>query len=36
MFKFEGTNEEIEKFPAKFYLKPEIAAKTIIITDQIV
>ncbi len=36
MFKFEGTQEEIEKFPAKFYLKPEIASKTIIITDQIV
>ncbi len=36
MFKFNGDQEEIEKFPAKFYLKPEIASKTIIITDQIV
>ncbi|MEK9176062.1 MAG: 6-phosphogluconolactonase [Patescibacteria group bacterium] len=26
----------IEEFPARFYLKPEIAAKTILITDQIV
>lgn len=36
MFKFNGEQEEIEKFPAKFYLKPEIASKTILITDQIV
>lgn len=36
MFKFNGEQEEIEKFPAKFYLQPEIASKTIIITDQIV
>ena len=26
----------IEEIPARFYLKPEIAAKTILITDQIV
>ncbi len=31
-----GNQEEIESFPAKFYLKPEIASKTILITDQIV
>lgn len=36
MFKYDGEQEEIEKFPAKFYLKPEIASKTILITDQIV
>ncbi len=36
MFKFNGEQDEIEKFPAKFYLKPEIASKTILITDQIV
>jgi len=36
MFKYSGTQEEIEKFPAKFFLKPEIALKTILITDQIV
>ena len=28
--------EEIEKVPARFYLKPEIAEKVILITDQIV
>lgn len=28
--------EEIEKMPAKFYLKPEIAEKVILITDQII
>ena len=36
MFKFGGSQGEIEKFPAKFYLKPEIAKKCILITDQIV
>jgi 6-phosphogluconolactonase len=42
MFKFDpsvdaGQGErEIEEFPAKFYLKPEIARKCILITDQIV
>lgn len=36
MFKFSGSQDEIEKFPAKFYLKPEIAKKCILITDQIV
>lgn len=36
MFKFDNSQEEVEKFPAKFYLKPEIAEKTILITDQIV
>ncbi len=38
MFKFNPNSEqeEIEKFPAKFYLKPEIAEKTILITDQII
>lgn len=36
MFKFGGSVEEIEKFPAKFYLKSEIAEKVILITDQIV
>lgn len=36
MFKYNGTQEDIEKFPAKFFLKPEIASKTILITDQIV
>lgn len=35
MFKSGGTNEDIEKFPAKFYLKPEIASKVILVTDQI-
>lgn len=34
MFKFNGSQEEIEKFPAKFYLTPEIAKKTILVTDQ--
>ena len=36
MFKSTGSDEEIEKFPSKFYLKPEIAKKCILITDQIV
>lgn len=36
MFKSDGSQEDVEKFPAKFYLKPEIAQKTILITDQIV
>lgn len=36
MFKVSNLEEEIEKFPAKYYLKPEIASKTILITDQIV
>lgn len=36
MFKFNGTDEEIQKFPSKFYLKPEIAKKCVLITDQIV
>ncbi len=36
MFKVANLEEEIEKFPAKFYLKPEIAEKVILITDQIV
>lgn len=38
MFKNSGslTDEDIKKFPTKFYLKPQIAAKTILITDQIV
>jgi hypothetical protein len=26
----------IEDIPARFYLKPEIAAKTILVTDQVV
>ncbi len=36
MFRYENIEEEIGNFPAKFYLRPEIAAKTILITDQIV
>lgn len=36
MFKFDGSNEQIEKFPSKFYLKPEIGHKVILVTDQIV
>lgn len=36
MFRYENIEEEIENFPAKFYLKPEVASKTILITDQIV
>ena len=31
-----SARREIEEVPARFYLKPEIAAKTILITDQIV
>jgi 6-phosphogluconolactonase/glucosamine-6-phosphate isomerase/deaminase len=34
MFKTDGSPEQIEKFSAKFYLKPEIASKVILITDQ--
>lgn len=36
LFKSSYDEEEIKKFPAKFYLKPEIAKKTIIITDQMI
>ncbi len=36
LFKSGGSIEDIEKFPGKFYLKPEIAAKTILITDQMI
>lgn len=36
MFKVSDLEKEIEEFPSKFYLKPEISAKTILITDQIV
>lgn len=32
----EDLEREIEKFPAKFYLRPEIAKKCILITDQMV
>ncbi len=31
----EAKQEDVEKFPSKFYLKPEIAEKTILVTDQI-
>lgn len=32
----DNIQEEIEKQPAKFYLRPEIAKKTILITDQMI
>lgn len=36
MFKVSNLEEEIEKFPAKFYLRPEIAKKVILVTDQVI
>ncbi len=36
MFKVSSLEEEIKEFPGKFYLKPKIATKTILVTDQMV